>query len=568
MYIRRKMTLASLAAMVFVASACANFNPLGGESVTRLSNWTDATHSNQVAPNYDKVFAENKVHRIDIKIQSKDWALMQENMKELFGEGGQGGPGGFNGGGNGERPMPPDFELPEGFPEDWQPGDPIPEGLEDPFRRPENGEFPGPPGEGGPGGPGGGGPLESEENPIYRPATITYEGNTWEHVGVRYKGNSSLRSSWGNTEKLPLRFDFDEFEDDYPEIDNQRFYGFKRLTLSSNWSDDTLIREKIAPDLFRKAGVPAARTAFYRVYIDHGEGSQYFGLYTMVEVPDAPMFQTQFLKDGGNLYKPSGRGAQFGSFNAEHFFKKTNEKQADFRDIEAIFRALHADRDDAATWRKNLEAVFDVEGFLKYLAVNNVIQNWDTYGSMAHNYYLYTDPGDNLVHWIPWDHNMSMGGGPGGGGGRPGGRPGGFPGDPPQATENGQTPNNTPTSENVPPQANERRGGPGGGAVSLSMAEVNDSWPLIRFLMDDPVYLERYKAHVKMAAETAFAPAETEALMRQAHTLIRPYVVGAEGERPEATLLSSSDAFDTGIETLVQHVQSQHEAVQTFLVGE
>ena len=41
-----------------------------------------------------------------------------------------------------------------------------------------------------------------------------------------------------------------------------------------------------------------------------------------------------------------------------------------------------------ATWRANLETVFDTDVFLKYLAVNTVVQNWDTYGRMTHNYYL------------------------------------------------------------------------------------------------------------------------------------------------------------------------------------
>ena len=34
------------------------------------------------------------------------------------------------------------------------------------------------------------------ENPIWVPATIEFNGLTWANVGVRYKGNSSLRSGW------------------------------------------------------------------------------------------------------------------------------------------------------------------------------------------------------------------------------------------------------------------------------------------------------------------------------------------------------------------------------------
>jgi spore coat protein CotH len=74
------------------------------------------------------------------------------------------------------------------------------------------------------------------ENPTWVPATIEFEGNTWTNVGVRYKGNSSLTSGWrSGTLKLPLKLDFDEFEDDYPEIDDQRFYGFKQFDLPLVW---------------------------------------------------------------------------------------------------------------------------------------------------------------------------------------------------------------------------------------------------------------------------------------------------------------------------------------------
>ena len=83
---------------------------------------------------------------------------------------------------------------------------------------------------------GGGGGDFTSENPMWVAATITFEGKTWTHVGVRYKGNSSLKSSWSQgTLKLPFKLDFDEFEDDFSEIDDQRFYGFKQLSLANGF---------------------------------------------------------------------------------------------------------------------------------------------------------------------------------------------------------------------------------------------------------------------------------------------------------------------------------------------
>jgi spore coat protein H len=75
-----------------------------------------------------------------------------------------------------------------------------------------------------------------------------------------------LRLAWqqGNY-KLPIRLNFDEFEDKFIAITNQHFYGFEEMTFSPGAKDPSLIREKATSDIFRMAGIPAARTAFYRV---------------------------------------------------------------------------------------------------------------------------------------------------------------------------------------------------------------------------------------------------------------------------------------------------------------
>ena len=173
-----------------------------------------------------------------------------------------------------------------------------------------------------------------------------------------------------------------------------------------------MVREKVAGDVFLNAGLAASHTAFYRLYVDYGEGPVYFGVYTMVEEVDDTVLDTQFSDDDGNLYKPEGTGASFrnGSFSQAAFVKKTNEDAADWSDIQSLFTALHdgVRTTDAATWRTNLEAVLDVDTFLKYLATNTVIQNWDTYGRMTQNYYLYNDPDSGKLTWIPWDNNEAL----------------------------------------------------------------------------------------------------------------------------------------------------------------
>ncbi len=76
--------------------------------------------------------------------------------------------------------------------------------------------------------------------------------------------------------------------------------------------------------------------------MDYGEGPTYFGLYTMVEIIDDTVIETQFEDDSGNVYKPSGNGASFaaGSFSEASFDKETNQDEADYSDILSIVRCL------------------------------------------------------------------------------------------------------------------------------------------------------------------------------------------------------------------------------------
>lgn len=529
-----------------ILSACGSYNALGGGTQQRPSGWTESSHSKNTPPNYAVVFEENAVQRLDIDITPAHWQAMQDDMQTLFGDGQNAG--GANGGGGppgGAPPNRPEVTLDED-------GNPVfPEGGGPPGERPEGG------------GPGGGGGLGDEgENPMWQEATLRFKDQTWQHVGIRYKGNSSLRSSWGHTQKLPFRLNFDYFEDSYPEIDDQRFFGFKKLTFSSGFTDDSLIREKVVADIFRTAGIPAARTAFYRVYVNYGEGEKYLGLYTMVEPPDTPLLNAQFGQDTGNLYKPSGNGARFGSFDADSFAKENNETAADWSDIQAVFNALHADRSDAGAWRQGLEKVFDVPHFLRYLAINTLIQNWDTYGRMEHNYYLYTDPNTKKVRWIPWDNNMALSE-------DPNGERGIGQGAPPQNTV--QDTSSTEVAQTPP--TNSRPGGRVGGgrgalSLPLSSEEVGEDWPLIRYLIDDPVYNALYREELQRALNGAFAKVTTMQRYQTAHDLIRPYVTGENGETSESTLLSSPEAFVPALQTLFNHLESRHEAAEAFLKSE
>ncbi|MCP3675629.1 MAG: spore coat protein [Gammaproteobacteria bacterium] len=426
------------------------------------TDWTEESHSKNVDPNLSEVFNDMTVKRFDFVVTEERWQSMLDDMTATYGEMGQSSTGG--------------------------------PGL-----------------------------ISSDEDPIFVPAEVYYNGTQWYRVGIRFKGNSSLQTSWSQgILKLSFKMDFDEFEDDYPQIKNQRFYGFKKFSLKNNFDDKSHLREKVAADVFAKAGLAVSHTAFYRLYVDHGNGPEYFGLYTLVEEVDGTVLDTQFISDDGNLYKPEEGGANFvdGAFAEENFEKKTNEDEADWSDVLALFAALHDDTasTDPATWRANLESVFDVDGFLKYLAVNGIIQNWDTYGKMTHNFYLYNDPETEKLTWIPWDNN--------------------------EALQDGKL----------------------GGALALSFSNIQaNAWPLIEKLYADEIYKAQYNSYILEVIANAFEPTITQDLYDSYSALIEPY---ATTEVDGYTFLDDADDFYNAISELKAHVSSREDAVNAYISGQ
>jgi len=435
--------------------------------------WGELSHCRGAPPDYDRLFpgyeatiAGKVVHRFDILIDPEVYKATQDDLKEKLSGGGPGGKGGV-------------------------------------------------------------------EDPMWGPVTVEYDGLSWSHVGMRYKGNSSLKAAFSSgIRKLAFRLNFDMYEDYHPELEDQRFFGFKKMTFSNGFKDMSFIRDRLAADIFRDGGIPAARGAFARIYVDFGEGPVYFGLYAMIEDPSNRMLDTQFEDDGGNLYKPDGPAANWDSHPQWEtlvkltFDKKTNEDQEDWSDVIAAFQALHADRTDKAKWRAGLEAAFDVHGFLRCLALNQAMVNWDSYGVIAHNYYLYGDPSrEGRLVWFPWDLNEAM-------------------------LHKGFGPHQ-------------------GNSESVMLDEADSKWPLIRFLLDDPEYRQFYQEQLVEALEGSFAVDRIHERMDAFHELVAPYVVGPDGETAPYTFLKDASDFENslnvGKDALKPHVETRHEAVKLAL---
>ena len=101
--------------------------------------------------------------------------------------------------------------------------------------------------------------------------------------------------------------------------------------------------------------------------------------------------------------------------------------------------------------------------------------------------------------------------------------------------------------------------------ISLSMNEVSASWPLIRYVADDPVYNAKYKAYMKTFKDNVFTESTMNALIDKYQTLISSSVIGTNGEKTKYTYITSESSFNSAFTSLKSHVVARRSLVTTFV---
>ncbi len=254
-------------------------------------------------------------------------------------------------------------------------------------------------------------------NPEYKyqaQADAIIFGERLEDVGFRMRGQFSLRESG---DKKPWKIDTDAY------IDGQEYHNLRQLMLLNSIGDPSLLREKLAYEMMRFAGLPASHVAYVELWIDvtdDGSPAMFWGVYTLVERVDNKYLDNRFGRDsqGGNLYKASHaqRGpmdliyygesiTDYPSQNGQYAYgKMNNEAEADYSDIVALCRVVDGTRYAAEDELvQALEGAINADAFLRYMAVITILDNWDSYPYTGNNYYLFNNPASGRFEWIPWD---------------------------------------------------------------------------------------------------------------------------------------------------------------------
>jgi len=240
----------------------------------------------------------------------------------------------------------------------------------------------------------------------YLMAKVTIDGEVIDSVGVRFKGFTSYS---GSDLKKPLKIDFNEF------VSGKRYDGLRKLNLNNGTGDPGLQRDVVCYDLMRGMGVKAPRTSYSKVYFN----DTYWGLYQSIEQVDKEFLKRNFKNAKGNLFKNKGWShfewlGNDPDYYAPPFELKTNETLNDWTGFVNLMDVLNNSSD--AAFPEAIEEIFNVDLFLKTLAVDVATNNWDSYLEHGRNWYIYEDTVTGVFHWIPWDYNFALAGGFGGGG--------------------------------------------------------------------------------------------------------------------------------------------------------
>lgn len=279
-------------------------------------------------------------------------------------------------------------------------------------------------------------------------ATVTIDGETFEDVGLRLKGNSSLQGLRQAAEGAAGREDPDADTDtadaddadgiargpagmgggiggdvsaEEPEtlpwlirldkfVDGQELDGLTELVIRSNRSEASL-NEAVALDLLELSGLASQQAVATRVSVNDSEEV----LRLVVQNPDERWEESVFDTEGV-LYKAEAGGDYSYRGDDPAAYEDVFDQETGEEDLTPLIDFLEfLDTSDDATFAAELDQHLDVDAFATYLALQDLIGNSDDIDGPGNNSYLRYDATTGRFTVVTWDLNLAFGGLGGGG---------------------------------------------------------------------------------------------------------------------------------------------------------
>ena len=246
--------------------------------------------------------------------------------------------------------------------------------------------------------------IEEAQEERYVPCTMTIDDEVFRQVGIRAKGNNSLRlTSEYELTRYSLKVEFDHY------LPQGNYHGLDKLSLDASFQDNSYLKTVLAFDMMRFMGVPTPLCSYAWVRVN-GED---WGLFLAVEECEEAFASRNFGWDHGVLYQPDYRSLN--DENADVALRYIDEQPSSYPNIfdHAKTPMVHSDQRRLIESLRQLSqgevtTAVHTDEVLRYFVVQVFVMNWDSYlGHTGHNYILYEEEG--RLWMLPWDYNLAFG---------------------------------------------------------------------------------------------------------------------------------------------------------------
>jgi|APGre2960657444_1045066.scaffolds.fasta_scaffold08904_2 hypothetical protein len=217
----------------------------------------------------------------------------------------------------------------------------------------------------------------------YVKASLTIDGTVHPEVGIRLRGGAgSFRQI---TDKAGFTIDMNKFDG------KEKFHGMDKWHVANSVQDGSYLSELLCGELFRAAGVPAARIHHATVSFN----GQLRGFYYLKEGYSGLFIKRHFQNTDGNFYD----GGFLRDIDQPLDIINTRTDVKDRADLKVLIAA--AREPDLQKRYERLEKLLDMDQFISGFVVQTIIGDWDGYAFNRNNYRVYHDPKLDKISFIP-----------------------------------------------------------------------------------------------------------------------------------------------------------------------
>lgn len=255
------------------------------------------------------------------------------------------------------------------------------------------------------------------EDQIPIPATLSYNGDVYTPVGVRFKGSTSYFMLPPGTQKMSFDIDLNEY------VPGQEINGYSTINLNNGFQDDSFMREVVYEHFIRRH-IPSAKANYVKLVIN-GEN---WGPYLNVQGLNSPFIREWFFSNDGDRWRadrppgappgPPGWGDGTAGLNyhgpdtvdyQDYYTLKDHTEPYPWDRLVKVCDELN--NTPLPQLEDSLDKYMNIDRVLWHLASENAWADDDSYiykGRM--DYYLYWESESRRMTTIEYDGNTVMDG--------------------------------------------------------------------------------------------------------------------------------------------------------------